>query len=167
MSALALLAAAQTLAVLALITVVLQWLWARRRFKRSMNEGIRRRLETRADLGVETAARVTVTPLESVLIRADIHLSQGQLTVFGLIVAVFLLVVLVLNGPLVALITAGLIAIALWMYWRFRFQQQRNKTSAGQVLNYTVKKWPFFMNFIIYLRQINLYFKFVWEKTIN
>lgn len=59
MSALALLAAAQTLAVLALITVVLQWLWARRRFKRSLNDGIRRRLETRADLGVETAARVT------------------------------------------------------------------------------------------------------------
>ena len=127
MSALALLAAAQTLAVLALITVVLQWLWARRRIKRSLNDGIRRRLETRADLGVETAARVTVTPLESVLIRADIHLSQGQLTVFGLIVAVFLLVVLVLNGPLVALITAGLIAIALWMYWRFRFQQQRRR----------------------------------------
>ena len=38
-----------------------------------------------------------------------------------------MLVVLVLNGPLVALITAGLIAIALWMYWRFRFQQQRRR----------------------------------------
>jgi tight adherence protein B len=70
---------------------------------------------------------VTVTPLESVLIRADIHLSQGQLSVFGAVVAVFLAVVLVLNGALVALITAGLIAIALWMYWRFRFQQQRRR----------------------------------------
>lgn len=127
MSAMALLAAAQTLAVLALITVVLQWLWARHRLKRSLNDGIRRRLEARRDLGVETAARVTVTPLESVLIRADIHLSQGQLSVFGAVVAVFLVVVLVLNGALVALITAGLIAIALWMYWRFRFQQQRRR----------------------------------------
>ncbi|HEX5678959.1 MAG TPA: type II secretion system F family protein [Alcanivorax sp.] len=127
MSPLALLAAAQTLAVLALITVVLQWLWARRRLKRSLNEGIRQRLETRTDLSVETAARVTVTPLESVLIRADIHFSQTQLMVFALIIAVFLLVVAALNGILVAAITAGLIVAALWMYWRFRFQQQRRR----------------------------------------
>ena len=100
MSPLALLAAAQTLAVLALITVVLQWLWARRRIKRSLNDDIHRRLETRPDLGAETAARVTVTPLESVLLRADIHLSRTQLAVFGLIVAVFLMVVLVLARPL-------------------------------------------------------------------
>ncbi|MEQ8260298.1 MAG: type II secretion system F family protein [Alcanivorax sp.] len=127
MSALALLAAAQTLAVLALITVVLQWLWARRRLKRSLNQGIRQRLETRADLSVETAARVTVTPLESVLIRADIHFSRTQLTVFAVIIAAFLIVVAVLNGILVAMITAGLIVTALWMYWRFRFQQQRRR----------------------------------------
>lgn len=127
MSALALLAAAQTLAVLALITVVLQWLWARRRLKRSLNDGIRQRLETRADLAVETAARVTVTPLESVLIRADIHFSRTQLMVFALIIAAFLIVVAVLNGILVATITAGLIVAALWMYWRFRFQQQRRR----------------------------------------
>ncbi|HEX5678650.1 MAG TPA: type II secretion system F family protein, partial [Alcanivorax sp.] len=32
-----------------------------------------------------------------------------------------------LNGILVAAITAGLIVAALWMYWRFRFQQQRRR----------------------------------------
>lgn len=127
MSALALLAAAQTVAVLALITVVLQWAWMRRRRRRALNESVRRRLETRAELNTDTAARVTVTPLESILIRADIHLSQTQLIIFGLVIAAFLLVVVVLNGILVAAITAGLIVVALWMYWRFRFQQQRRR----------------------------------------
>tara|TARA_R100001143_G_C3357039_1_gene133094 strand:+ start:1373 stop:2290 length:918 start_codon:yes stop_codon:yes gene_type:complete len=126
-SALALLAASQTLAVLALITVVLQWLWARRRHKKALHESVRRRLETRADLSADTAARVLVTPLESVLIRADIHLSRNYLIVLGLVILIFLMVAAITNGPLVALITAGLIAVTLWMYWRFRFQQQRRR----------------------------------------
>lgn len=127
MSALALLAASQTLAVLALITVALQWLWARRRHDKALNESVRRRLETRTDLSTDTVARVLVTPLESVLIRADIHLSRNYLVVLGLVILIFLIVAAITNGPLVALITAGLIAVALWMYWRFRFQQQRRR----------------------------------------
>lgn len=127
MSALALLAASQTLAVLALITVALQWLWARRRHDKALNESVRRRLETRTDLSTDTVARVLVTPLESVLIRADIHLSRNYLVVLGLVILIFLMVAAITNGPLVALITAGLIAVALWMYWRFRFQQQRRR----------------------------------------
>jgi tight adherence protein B len=127
MSALALLAASQTLAVLALITVALQWLWARRRHKKTLHENVRRRLETRVEPSSDTAARVLVTPLESVLIRADIHLSRNYLVVLGLVILIFLIVATITNGPLVALITAGLIAVALWMYWRFRFQQQRRR----------------------------------------
>ena len=121
------LALARTLAVLALLLMVLQWLWARYRQRRLLRDNVRDRLRPSLDVNSDSEVRVTLSSLERILLRADIRLSRGQLMVSALVIVVFVGVVLSLNGALVALITAGLIVVALWMYWRFRFQQQRRR----------------------------------------
>ncbi|ASK35974.1 type II secretion protein F [Alcanivorax sp. N3-2A] len=116
---------AEILAALALVLIAAQWSWARYRQHRLLRESVRYRLRPPADISEGAAVRVTVSPVEKILLRAGIRLSRGQLAVIGALVLAFLGVILAINGLLVSLICAGLILAALWMYWRFRFQQQR------------------------------------------
>ena len=127
MSSVALLAAARTLAILALLLLGAQWLWIRFRERRFLNERVRQRLTVAASATTEGAARVRLTPLESTLLRADIQLSRSQLMLIGALLVIFLVAVLVIKGLLVSLISGVMIAILLWMYWRIRFQQQRRR----------------------------------------
>ena len=127
MSSLALLGAAQTLAVLALLVLAVQGLWFRYRTRRLLNENVRRRMIDAGPVSDDAIARVKLTALEQVLLRADIQIPRQQLVLVGILLMGFLAVVASLKGPLVAAITAGLLAVTLWMYWRFRFQQQRRR----------------------------------------
>ncbi len=127
MNSLALLGAAQTLAVLALLVLVAQGLWFRYRARRLLNENVRRRMIDAGPVSDDAIARVKLTALEQVLLRADIQIPRQQLVLVGILLMGFLAVVASLKGALVAAITAGLLAVTLWMYWRFRFQQQRRR----------------------------------------
>lgn len=118
---------AETLAVLALLVMVLQGFWLQYRARRQLHESVLRRLQAPAEINGDAAVRVTVSPLERILLRADIHFSRQQLFLFALVILVVLGVILVSNGALAALLSAALILILLWMYWRLRFQQQRRR----------------------------------------
>ncbi|MBL7252062.1 type II secretion system F family protein [Alloalcanivorax marinus] len=127
MNSVALLAAAQTLAVLALLVLAVQALWFHYRSRRVLNENVRRRMIDAGPVSDDAIARVKLTALEQVLLRADIQIPRQKLVLVGILLMGFLAVVASLKGPLVVAITAGLLAVMLWMYWRFRFQQQRRR----------------------------------------
>lgn len=126
MSSVALLGAARALAILAVLLLAGQLLWIRLRERRYLNERVRQRMSVAATAS-DGAVRVKLTPLESTLLRADIQLSRPQLMLIGLLILTFLVMVAAIKGVLVALISGVLIVITLWMYWRWRFQQQRRR----------------------------------------
>ncbi|MZR62876.1 type II secretion system F family protein [Alcanivorax sp. DP30] len=127
MSAVALLGMAQTLGIIAVMTVLVQVLWFRRREKVLFNDRVRQRLQQRTDIPVEPAlARVASSPLERVLLRADIRLSRTQLALLAVLTFILVALVLASSGPVAAVVVLALIVASAWLYWRFRFQQQRS-----------------------------------------
>ena len=127
MNSLELLAAAQTMAILALLVLAAQALWFRYKSRRLLNENVQRRMLDAGPLNDDAVARVKVSALEQVLLRADIQIPRQQLVLIGVLLLVSLAVTAALKGFLVAIIGAALIGLMLWMYWRFRFQQQRRR----------------------------------------
>lgn len=126
MSAVELLGMAQMLGIIAVLTVLMQLVWFRYRQRSLLTERVRQRLQQRTEIGSESGqVRVVAGPLERLLLRADIRLSRVQLSLLG--IAIFLIVVLVMasSGFIAAAVVLALLAASLWMYWRFRFQQQR------------------------------------------
>lgn len=127
MNSLELLAAAQTMAILALLVLAAQALWFRYKSRRLLNENVQRRMIEGAAVSDDAVVRVKLTALEQLLLRADIQIPRQQLVLIGILLMIILAVIASLKGFLVALITAGLLAFMTWMYWRFRFQQQRRR----------------------------------------
>lgn len=126
MSAVALLGMAQTLGIIAVMTVLVQVLWFRRRQKVLLSDRVRQRLQQRTEIAVEPAmARVASSPLDRVLLRADIRLSRVQLTLLAVVTFILVALVLASSGVIPSLVVLALIIASAWLYWRFRFQQQR------------------------------------------
>ncbi len=127
MSAVELLGMAQVLGIIAVLTVLLQLVWFRYRQRSLVSDRVRqRRLQQRTELGQELGqTRVVSGPLERLLLRADIRLSRTQLTLMGIVIFVMLALVLASSGFIAAAVVALFIMASLWLYWRFRFQQQR------------------------------------------
>ncbi len=126
MSAVALLGMAQTLGIIAVMTVLVQVLWFRRRQKVLLSDRVRQRLQQRTEIAVEPAmARVASSPLDRVLLRADIRLSRVQLTLLAAVTFILVALVLASSGVIPSLVVLALIIASAWLYWRFRFQQQR------------------------------------------
>lgn len=121
-----LLLAAEMLAALAILLLLVQWLWSRSRQQHRLRQHTRQRLDVSSE-PENNGSRPTVGMLEAVLLRADIHLSQGQLAVMFIVVLLFLAVVALLKGGLAALVAAVILVVLLWMYWRMRLQQQRRR----------------------------------------
>lgn len=126
MSAVELLGMAQMLGIIAVLTVLMQLAWFRYRQRSLLTERVRQRLQQRMEIGGEPGqVRVVAGPLERLLLRADIRLSRVQLTLLGIVIFLILVLVLASSGPIAAAVVLALVAASLWMYWRFRFQQQR------------------------------------------
>ena len=126
MSAVELLGMAQLLGIIAVLTVLMQLVWFRYRQRSLLTERVRQRLQQRMEIGGEPGqVRVVAGPLERLLLRADIRLSRVQLTLLGIVIFLILVLVLASSGPIAAAVVLALVAASLWMYWRFRFQQQR------------------------------------------
>lgn len=126
MSAVELLGIAQMLGIIAVLTVLLQLVWFRYRQRSLVNDRVRQRLQQRVELGQEAGqARVVSGPLDRLLLRADIRLSRTQLTLMAIVIFVILALVLASSGLIATVVLALFIVASLWLYWRFRFQQQR------------------------------------------
>ncbi|MED5387948.1 MAG: type II secretion system F family protein [Pseudomonadota bacterium] len=126
MNAVELLGMAQMLGIIAVLTVLMQLAWFRYRQRSLLTDRVRQRLQQRGDVGVEQSqSRVVATPLERLLLRADIRMSRMQLSLLGVVVFLLVIMVLVSSGPIAAIVVLALVAASLWLYWRFRFQQQR------------------------------------------
>lgn len=122
-----LLLAARALALLAVLLMVIQWLWSHQRLLRQRNAWVRARLAKSADVGSESAGRVIASPLERVLVRAGIYWSRSRLTATGAFILVFLIMVAVVRDTITALVMAVLVVVFLYWYWRVRLQQQRRR----------------------------------------
>ena len=126
MSAVELLGMAQLLGIIAVVTVLMQLVWFRYRQRSLLTERVRQRLQQRMEIGGEPGqVRVVAGPLERLLLRADIRLSRVQLSLLGIVIFLIVVMVLASSGFIAAGVVLALIAASLWMYWRFRFQQQR------------------------------------------
>lgn len=126
MSAVELLGMAQLLGIIAVLTVLMQLAWFRYRQRSLLTERVRQRLQQRMEIGGEQGqVRVVAGPLERLLLRADIRLSRVQLSLLGIVIFLLLVLVLASSGLIAAAVVLALVAASLWMYWRFRFQQQR------------------------------------------
>ena len=126
MSAVELLGMAQLLGIIAVLTVLMQLVWFRYRQRSLLTERVRQRLQQRMEIGGEPGqVQVVAGPLERLLLRADIRLSRTQLSLLGIVIFLLLVLVLASSGLIAAAVVLALVAASLWMYWRFRFQQQR------------------------------------------
>ena len=126
MSAVELLGMAQLLGIIAVLTVLMQLVWFRYRQRSLLTERVRQRLQQRMEIGGEPGqVRVVAGPLERLLLRADIRLSRVQLSLLGIVIFLVVVLVLASSGFIAAAVVLVLMAASLWMYWRFRFQQQR------------------------------------------
>ncbi len=126
MSAVELLGMAQMLGIIAVLTVLMQLVWFRYRQRSLLTERVRQRLQQRTEIGSESGqVRVVAGPLERLLLRADIRLSRVQLSLLGIVIFLIVVLVMASSGFIAAAVVLALLAASLWMYWRFRFQQQR------------------------------------------
>jgi len=126
MSAVELVGMAQMLGIIAVLTVLMQLVWFRYRQRSLLTERVRQRLQQRMEIGGEPGqVRVVAGPLERLLLRADIRLSRVQLSLLGIVIFLIVVLVLASSGFIAAAVVLALLAASLWMYWRFRFQQQR------------------------------------------
>ena len=126
MSAVELLGMAQMLGIIAVLTVLMQLVWFRYRQRSLLTERVRQRLQQRTEIGSESGqVRVVAGPLERLLLRADIRLSRVQLSLLGIVIFLIVVLVMASSGFIAAAVVMALLAASLWMYWRFRFQQQR------------------------------------------
>ena len=126
MSAVELLGMAQMLGIIAVLTVLMQLVWFHYRQRSLLTERVRQRLQQRMEIGGEPGqVRVVAGPLERLLLRADIRLSRVQLSLLGIVIFLIVVLVLASSGFIAAAVVLALLAASLWMYWRFRFQQQR------------------------------------------
>ncbi|WOD28640.1 type II secretion system F family protein [Alloalcanivorax xenomutans] len=122
------LVASQILAFIALAVVALQWLWFNLREQRQIKEAVERRLALGSESGAAPPVeQVLIGKLERLLVPAGIRLSDSQLVLVGAFLSALVLAVLFVKGTVAALVALVLMVMALLLYWKFRFEQQRRR----------------------------------------
>ncbi|TBW51849.1 type II secretion protein F [Marinobacter halodurans] len=119
--------AALIFALAALALVAAQWIWQARSVRRQLGRRISQRLEDTRELPAEQGARYRPGRLDVLLLRANLRFSSRQVVVVGLLAGLALLLTGMARGPVVALVCAFFVASAGYVYWRVRFQKQRQK----------------------------------------
>ncbi|MDC0661255.1 type II secretion system F family protein [Marinobacter sp. SS21] len=112
-----------SLATVMLVMIQLSWAFWRQR--RAVSNRVQQRLSPQGEASPVSSARVTVGPLEKLLMRADIHLSRTQLLLLGLVTLAVLVALQVFQGLVVMLVALFFLVSAGWVYWKVRFQKQR------------------------------------------
>lgn len=122
------LVASQVLAFIALAVVALQWLWFNLREQRQIKEAVERRLALGSESGAAPPMeQVLIGKLERLLVPAGIRLSDSQLILVGVFLIALVFAVFVVKGMVAALVALVLTVMALLLYWKFRFEQQRRR----------------------------------------
>ncbi|MCE7523033.1 type II secretion system F family protein [Alloalcanivorax xenomutans] len=122
------LVASQILAFIALAVVALQWLWFNLREQRQIKEAVERRLALGSESGAAPPMeQVLIGKLERLLVPAGIRLSDSQLILVGVFLIALVFAVFVVKGMVAALVALVLTVMALLLYWKFRFEQQRRR----------------------------------------
>lgn len=71
--------------------------------------------------------QVLIGKLERLLVPAGIRLSDSQLILVGVFLIALVFAVFVVKGMVAALVALVLTVMALLLYWKFRFEQQRRR----------------------------------------
>lgn len=119
--------AALICALAALALVAVQWIWQSRSTGRQLKRRISERLQDQRELPAEQGARYRPGRLDVMLLRANLRFSSRQLVIIGVLFGLVLLLTGLSKGPVVALVFAFFAVSAGYVYWRIRFQKQRQK----------------------------------------
>lgn len=125
MSGQAWLTSALLLGVLATLLVIIQWAWVRLRRNRQIQQAIRTRLTPATEGSGLGGARVDLGPLEKLMVRAGIDWSRRRLVMISSTLLLALFAIAVSRGTAVLMVVLFFVVIAIGVWWRVRFQKQR------------------------------------------
>lgn len=118
-------AGALLVGLLAVLLLMLQLGWSEWQSGRQITQTIRTRLTPTGEAAGLGGARVDLGPLERVLVQADIHWSIQRLVMLSVVLLAALTIIAVSRGVVVFLVVLFFTVTALGVWWRMRFQKQR------------------------------------------
>lgn len=111
--------------LLATVLVMVQLVWGYLRNHRQITQAIRTRLTPASEGSGLGGARVDLGPLEKLLVQADIRWSMRRLVTMSAVLLLALAFIAVSRGLVVLLVVLFFVVVALGVWWRMRFQKQR------------------------------------------
>ncbi|WP_417530883.1 type II secretion system F family protein [Marinobacter lipolyticus] len=111
--------------LLAVFLLLLQLGWSEWQSGRQITQTIKTRLTPAGEAAGLGGARVDLGPLERVLVQADIHWSIQRLVMLSVVLLGALTIIAVSRGLVVFLVVLFFTVTALGVWWRMRFQKQR------------------------------------------
>ncbi|EON91265.1 type II secretion system protein [Marinobacter lipolyticus SM19] len=111
--------------LLAVFLLLLQLGWSEWQSGRQITQTIKTRLTPAGEAAGLGGARVDLGPLERVLVQADIHWSIQRLVMLSVVLMGVLTIIAVSRGVVVFLVVLFFTVTALGVWWRMRFQKQR------------------------------------------
>ncbi len=111
--------------LLATVLVIVQLVWGYLRNHHQITQAIRTRLTAASESSGLGGARVDLGPLEKLLVQADIGWSMRRLVTITAVLLLALAFIAVSRGVVVLLVVLFFVATALGVWWRMRFQKQR------------------------------------------
>ncbi|MFL1466697.1 type II secretion system F family protein [Marinobacter sp. HN1S83] len=111
--------------LLATVLVIVQLVWGYLRNHHQITQAIRTRLTAASESSGLGGARVDLGPLEKLLVQADIGWSMRRLVTITAVLLLALAFIAVSRGVVVLLVVLFFVVTALGVWWRMRFQKQR------------------------------------------
>ncbi|MGF2687637.1 type II secretion system F family protein [Marinobacter sp. DUT-3] len=111
--------------LLATVLVIVQLVWGYLRNHHQIIQAIRTRLTAASESSGLGGARVDLGPLEKLLVQADIGWSMRRLVTITAVLLLALAFIAVSRGVVVLLVVLFFVVTALGVWWRMRFQKQR------------------------------------------
>ncbi len=111
--------------LLAVLLLMLQLAWSQWQSGRQITKTIQARLTPASEAAGLGGARVDLGPLERMLVQADIRWSIQRLVMLSVVLLGVLAIIAVSRGLVVLLVVLFFTVTALGVWWRMRFQKQR------------------------------------------
>lgn len=111
--------------LLATVLVIVQLVWGYLRNHHQITQAIRTRLTSASESSGLGGARVDLGPLEKLLVQADIRWSMRRLVTIAAVLLLALAFIAMSRGVVVLLVVLFFVVTALGVWWRMRFQKQR------------------------------------------
>lgn len=111
--------------LLATVLVIVQLVWGYLRNHHQITQAIKTRLTSASESSGLGGARVDLGPLEKLLVQADIRWSMRRLVTIAAVLLLALAFIAMSRGVVVLLVVLFFVVTALGVWWRMRFQKQR------------------------------------------